>query len=77
MKDLRVSDKSPGGEILELAVVMKAKECPFIVQFYGCLVRDVSVPCASTYTCTSSLFLTLSIFLCVYVGLFVVFRVFA
>ena len=44
MKDLRVSDKSSGGEILELAVVMKAKECPFIVQFYGCLVRDVSVP---------------------------------
>ena len=38
LKDLRVS----GNEILELDVIKKAKQCPFIVVFYGCLLRDVS-----------------------------------
>lgn len=36
LKDLRVS----GNEILELDVIKKAKQCPFIVVFYGCLLRD-------------------------------------
>ena len=30
-------------EIMELAVVMKAKHCPHIVGFFGCLLRDVSM----------------------------------
>ena len=38
MKDLRTS----GGNVLELDVIKKAKECPFIVHFYGCLLREVS-----------------------------------
>ena len=37
MKDLRTS----GGNVLELDVIKKAKECPFIVHFYGCLLREV------------------------------------
>ena len=35
-----MNDKS---DIVELAVIMKTGVCPFIVVFYGCLVRDVSV----------------------------------
>ena len=39
VRELRTSDKS---DIVELAVIMKTGVCPFIVVFYGCLVRDVS-----------------------------------
>ena len=51
VRELRTSDKS---DIVELAVIMKTGVCPFIVVFYGCLVRDVSahVQChASLCTC--------------------------
>ena len=39
MRELRINDRS---DIVELAVIMKTGVCPFIVVFYGCLVRDVS-----------------------------------
>ena len=39
MRDLRASEKS---DIVELAVTMQVGVCPYIVGFYGCLIRDVS-----------------------------------
>ena len=39
VRELRASDKT---DIVELAVVMQAGKCPFIVEFFGCLIRDVS-----------------------------------
>lgn len=39
MRDLRASEKS---DIVELAVTMQTGVCPYIVGFYGCLIRDVS-----------------------------------
>ena len=40
MRELRATDKS---DIVELAVTMQTGVCPFIVGFYGCLIRDVSL----------------------------------
>ena len=40
VRELRASDKT---DIVELAVVMQTGKCPFIVEFFGCLIRDVSV----------------------------------
>lgn len=39
MRELRASEKM---DIVELAVTMQTGVCPFIVGFYGCLIRDVS-----------------------------------
>lgn len=39
MRELRASDKM---DIVELAVTMQTGVCPYIVGFYGCLIRDVS-----------------------------------
>ena len=36
--ELRGTDKR---DIIELAVVMQSGRCPYIVEFYGCLIRDV------------------------------------
>ena len=51
VRELRTSDKS---DIVELAVIMKTGVCPFIVVFYGCLVRDVSINLIDphVHTCT-------------------------
>ena len=38
MRELRISDKN---EITELAVQTLSRTCPYIVDFYGCLVREV------------------------------------
>ena len=38
VRDLRATEKH---EIIELAVIMKMGKCPYIVEFYGCLIRDV------------------------------------
>lgn len=40
VRELRINDRS---DIVELAVIMKTGVCPFIVVFYGCLVRDGDV----------------------------------
>ena len=40
MRELRASEKM---DIVELAVTMQAGVCPYIVGFYGCLIRDVSL----------------------------------
>ena len=39
MRELRATEKS---DIVELAVTMQTGVCPYIVGFYGCLIRDVS-----------------------------------
>ena len=39
VRELRASNKT---DIVELAVVMQAGKCLFIVEFFGCLIRDVS-----------------------------------
>ena len=39
MRELRISDKN---EITELAVQTLSRTCPYIVDFYGCLVREVT-----------------------------------
>ena len=39
LRDLRQTEKK---EIMEIAIVMKAGHFPYIVEFYGCLIRDVS-----------------------------------
>ena len=39
MRELRVNDKQ---DVVELAMTMKSGVCPYIVDFYGCLIRDVS-----------------------------------
>ena len=39
MRELRASEKD---DIVELAVTMQTGVCPYIVGFYGCLIRDVS-----------------------------------
>ena len=40
MRELRASEKN---DIVELAVTMQTGVCPYIVGFYGCLIRDVSL----------------------------------
>ncbi|XP_064406210.1 dual specificity mitogen-activated protein kinase kinase 6-like [Halichondria panicea] len=40
MRDLHATEKSG---IVELAMIMKHGACPFIVEFYGCLIRDGDV----------------------------------
>jgi len=40
VRELRASDKT---DIVELAVVMQTGKCPFIVEFFGCLIRDGDV----------------------------------
>lgn len=40
VRDLRATEKH---EIIELAVIMKMGKCPYIVEFYGCLIRDGDV----------------------------------
>ena len=40
MRDLHSTEKSG---IVELAMIMKSGVCPYIVEFYGCLIRDVCV----------------------------------
>ena len=39
IRELRGTDKK---DIIELAIVMQSGNCPYIVCFYGCLIRDVS-----------------------------------
>ena len=39
MRDLHATEKSG---IVELALIMQTGVCPYIVEFYGCLIRDVS-----------------------------------
>lgn len=38
VRELRGTDKK---EIIELAIVMQSGNCPYIVSFYGCTIRDV------------------------------------
>lgn len=40
MRDLHATEKSG---IVELAMIMKGGVCPYIVEFYGCLIRDGDV----------------------------------
>ncbi|KAL5474000.1 hypothetical protein EMCRGX_G028570 [Ephydatia muelleri] len=40
VRDLRQTEKK---EIMEIAIVMKAGQFPYIVEFYGCLIRDGDV----------------------------------
>ena len=40
MRDLHATEKSG---IVELALIMQTGVCPYIVEFYGCLIRDVSI----------------------------------
>ena len=49
--ELRVNDKD---NIVELAVVMGTVTCPDIVEYYGCLIREVW--CVYLQLCVCSVF---------------------
>lgn len=64
-----VDEKEQKQLLMDLEVVMRSNDCPYIVQFYGALFKEVSIDCKYHPVSLLFIFLYIKLFFSIFRGI--------